>query len=504
MRFEFARRDWLATVGEWKTDDVVCALSGLRVQGTLSNDDLLEMVRLTTAIGLEEIDSKRSHGLAVEGAARYVLTESGVENGTRELGGDYADDGGNASGSGIHAATNARVKYERSGSQVSTSSNGHRRLSDARSSLASDFVAAQTTAAPTLTTPSADRMISRKEQTSARRNLSRKMKDSSGKNHIGAEREVEQHKPPRLRRAGEETVEDRLIREWILRQARERATIEAARKRELDARNGRSLTREEIEQNLEKMKARDVEMAKRAEARRQAADEEARNLASSSVSSMMSKKTRTLSSKMPEFTARQREFMTRRAERIEQRRREIDQEKQTKEAADDFEKTRDRVPITRRAAATHRTLQDLEAWNERREEKIRAAKAKMAAEEDAIATFAPALDKHSLRLALRRRAAGFDSAESVAEAPRKESNGYEDCTFTPTINKHSTRIAFQNNAAETPVFDRLYSTKKTPTGTPKNNKSQTERWGGYGVDEADVLKVVARDGFIHLNELEDD
>jgi len=485
---------------------VVCASCRFpRIQGTLSNDDLLEMVRLTTAIGLEEVDSKRSHVLAVEGAARYVLTESGVENGTRELSGDYADDGGHASGSGIHAATNARVKYERSGSQVSISSNGHRRLSDARSSLASDFAAAQTTAAPTLTTPSADRMILRREQTNARRNLSRKMKDSSSKNHIGAaEHEAEQQKPPRLRRAGEETVEDRLIREWILRQARERATIEAARKRELDACNSRSLTREEIERNLEKMKARDVEMAKRAEARRQAADEEARNLASSSVSSMMSKKTRTLSSKMPEFTARQREFMTRRAERVEQRRREIDQEKQTKEAADDFEKTRDRVPITRRAAATHRTLQDLEAWNERREEKIRAAKAKIAAEEDASATFAPALDKHSLRLALRRRAAGFDSAESVAEAPRKESNGYEDCTFTPTINKHSTRIAFQKNAAETPVFDRLYSTKKTPAGTPKNNKSPTERWGGYGVDESDVLKVVARDGFIHLNELEDD
>ena len=455
-------------------------------------------MRLTTAIGLEESDAtNRASGAALEDATRYALTGSGGENGSsRELGGaaDYVDDGHhNASG-----ATSSRAKYERSTSQASNSSNGRRRLSEARSSLTSDFAAEQVTAT-LATATSAERMVSRRENTNAR-NMSRKV---SQRLSFMADRNIEQTKPPPRRRAGEETVEDRLIREWILRQAREQAALEATRKRELDARNGRLLSREEIEQNLERMKQRDIETAKRAEARRQAADEEARNLASSSISSMLSKKTRSLSSKMPEFNARQREFMTRRAERIEQRRREINQEKQTKEAAADFAKKRDRVPITRQAAATHRTLQDLESWNERREEKIRAAKAKVAADEAASSTFAPSLDKHSLRLALRRRAAGFDCTGSVGEAPSKESH---DFTFTPSINKHSTRIASQNNAAETPVFDRLYSAKsarRTPSGTPRN-KSPTERWGGYGVDEPDVLKVVARDGFIHLNELGDD
>jgi hypothetical protein len=179
--------------------------------------------------------------------------------------------------------------------------------------------------------------------------------------------------------------------------------------------------------------------------------------------------------------------------------------------------SKERVPITKRAAATHRTLEDLEKWNERREEKIRAAKAKEADKEIAGATFKPELDKHSLRLALKKRMAKRGSDDALAHAVANgsssrsftnESTDSEQFAYTPRINKRSTALASQLHSAKEPVYERLYSAAKRShrkSANIRDASTTSEAWGGYGVDEpeenADDPDGSSSFGFVSMAEL---
>ena len=141
----------------------------------------------------------------------------------------------------------------------------------------------------------------------------------------------ESKKPKPRRRTDGETVEDRLLREWILRQARESARMEEIRRAELAATRKANLTGRQIMESVESLRARGEASRKQQEEARKAAEASARRLATRSVSAHIGKKTRELTAKMPDFSSRQQSFASKVAERAEQRRREAEEEKRAKE-----------------------------------------------------------------------------------------------------------------------------------------------------------------------------
>ena len=450
-------------------------------KGALTNGELYDLVRLTTAFGLEEVDLASTQHKATssaDDAARYVL---GARNG---LGLD------SLTPSTIDADVSVRMRdtttYHANGTAHHASSGARRNSETWRSGA------------------------ERQETPVARANRhGRKASVAESERSVLSK---EKSKP--RRRTDGEMVEDRLIRDWILRQAREAARLEEMKKSELEARNRVHLKPHEIQQRLEAMQAKESQRARQLEESRKAADEAVRKLANESVSGNISKKTRALSSKMPDFKARQQQYAAKRSEHAERLRREVEDERRAKEMRD---YSKERLPITKRAAATQRTLEDLEKWNERREEKIRAAKAKEADKEIAGATFKPELDKHSLRLALKKRMSRKGSDDALAHTVTNgsssrsftnESTDSEQFAYTPRINKRSTALASQLQLAKEPVYERLYSAaKNSHRKTPNVRKVPTtnEAWGGYGVDEpeenADERDGSSSFGFVSMAEL---
>jgi hypothetical protein len=443
-------------------------------KGALTNGELYDLVRLTTAFGLEEVDSASTQQKATssaDDAARYVL---GARNG---LGLD------SLAPSTIDADVSVRMRE----TTTRDASSGARRNSETWRSGAE-----------------------RQETPAARANRhGRKASVAESERSVLSKKKSK----PRRRTDGE-MVEDRLIRDWILRQAREAARLEEIKKSELEVRNRVHLKPHEIQQRLEAMQAKESQRARQLEESRKAADEAVRKLANESVSGNISKKTRALSSKMPDFKARQQQYAAKRSEHAERMRREVEDERRAKEMRD---YSKERLPITKRAAATQRTLEDLEKWNERREEKIRAAKAKEADKEIAGATFKPELDKHSLRLALKKRMSRKGSDDALAHAVTNgsssrsftnESTDSEQFAYTPRINKRSTALASQLQSAKEPVYERLYSAAKSShrkTANVRNAPTTNEAWGGYGVDEpeenADERDGSSSFGFVSMAEL---
>lgn len=450
-------------------------------KGALTNGELYDLVRLTTAFGLEEVDSASTQQKATssaDDAARYVL---GARNGLG-LVDSLTPSTIDADVSGGVGVGGARV-----GTTTHHASSGARRNSETWRSGAE-----------------------RQETPAARANRhGRKASVAESERSVLSKKKSK----PRRRTDGE-MVEDRLIRDWILRQAREAARLEEMKKSELEARNRVHLKPHEIQQRLEAMQAKESQRARQLEESRKAADEAVRKLANESVSGNISKKTRALSSKMPDFKARQQQYAAKRSEHAERLRREVEDERRAKEMRD---YSKERIPITKRAAATQRTLEDLEKWNERREEKIRAAKAKEADKEIAGATFKPELDKHSLRLALKKRMSRKGSDDALAHTVTNgsssrsftnESTDSEQFAYTPRINKRSTALASQLQSAKEPVYERLYSAAKNShrkTANVRNAPTTNEAWGGYGVDEpeenADERDGSSSFGFVSMAEL---
>lgn len=448
-------------------------------KGALTNGELHDLVRLTTAFGLEEVDLASTQHKApssADDATRYVL---GARNGLGDSLTPNTIDADvsvrmrdtttyHANGT-AHHAPEARRNSEtwRSGAERQETPVARANRHGRKASIAES-----------------DRSVLSKEKSKPRR------------------------------RTDGEMVEDRLIRDWILRRAREAARLEEMKKSELEARNRVHLKPHEIQQRLEAMQAKESQRARQLEESRRAADEAVRKLANESVSGNISKKTRALSSKMPNFKARQQQYAAKRSEHAERLRREVEDERRAKEMRD---YSKERLPITKRAAATQRTLEDLEKWNERREEKIRAAKAKEADEEIAGATFKPELDKHSLRLALKKRMSSRGSDDALAHAATNgsssrsftnESTDSEQFAYTPRINKRSTALASQLQSAKEPVYERLYSAAKNShlkTANVRNAPTTNEAWGGYGVDEpeenADKRDGSSSFGFVSMAEL---
>ena len=450
-------------------------------KGALTNGELYDLVRLTTAFGLEEVDAASARQKATssaDDAARYVLGVSG-RNG---LG-----DALTPSAADADVSVRMRDATTHHANGTTHHASGVRRNSETWRSGAE-----------------------RQEMPAARVNRhGRKASVAESERSVLSKKKSK----PRRRTDGE-MVEDRLIREWILRQAREAARLEEMKKSELEARNRVHLKPHEIQQRLEAMQAKESQRARQLEESRRAAEDAARKLANESVSGNISKKTRSLSSKMPDFKARQQQYAANRSEHAERLRREVEDERRAKEMRD---YSKERVPITKRAAATHRTLEDLEKWNERREEKIRAAKAKEADKEIAGATFKPELDKHSLRLALKKRMAKRGSDDALAHAVANgsssrsftnESTDSEQFAYTPRINKRSTALASQLHSAKEPVYERLYSAAKRShrkSANIRDASTTSEAWGGYGVDEpeenADDPDGSSSFGFVSMAEL---
>jgi hypothetical protein len=204
---------------------------------------------------------------------------------------------------------------------------------------------------------------------------------------------------------------------------------------------------------------------------------------------------------MPDFSSRQQNFASNAAERAERRRQEAEEEKRAKELVNH---SGERVPITSRAAHTHRTLEDLQAWNDRREEKIRSAKAKKEQEEIREATFAPALDQKSLRMALKKRMA-LNKTRVHHASSTKNDRGGDDPTrppFTPRL------VSRQRETPREVVRERLYGATKSSTKKPitraTTNETPREHWGGYGVDDDDLDMDSEPSGFISLADVENE
>lgn len=434
---------------------------------------------MTTAFGLEEVGTSNA-GAALE-AARYVLTGSSATatTGDSEV---------------FHASTPMSANGTLTAQPLSPPPT-------ATTLLARTASGGAQTAPNTPQPDDGGRMESATTATSTMRDAARATKSSSLRSKsksalssiAGATDESKKPKP--RRRTDGETVEDRLLREWILRQARESARMEEIRQAELAATRKANLTGRQIMESVESLRARGEASRKQQEEARKAAEASARRLAMRSVSAHIGKKTRELTAKMPDFSSRQQRFASKAAERAEQRRREAEEEKRAKEMVD---VSGERVPMTNRAAQTHRTLEDLQAWNDRREEKIRSAKAKKEQEELHGATFAPVLDQRSLRMALKKRMALNKSREDFATSINHERDA-DDARhpFTPRL------VSRQRETPRDVVLERLYSaSKSTQKKSATPDRTPREHWGGYGVDDDHPDADAGASGFISLAELD--
>ena len=494
-----------------------------RTQGTLSNGELHDLIQLAAAFGFDEVENVpngrgvsaiRAHvdktmtatPRSATDAARYVLTgdRSSAQGSTtreRELHASVLD-GGEASASAALTNTTTPSSPPK---VFGTPTKPHvARLSvdgeegAAPKETGDGKLKTKTIDIARLTTP-----ILRHPRSSAS-NASQTKKKPKAKGR---------------RRTDGEPVEDRLLREWILKQARETARLEEIRRAEMETSKRVLLTPNEIKKNMESMRARDAQVAARQEHRRKATIAEERKIATKSVSEQIGTRTRKLTSSLPDFAARQKSYANSAAQNAERLRQKLENERLVKETANSA--AAERVPITRRAAETHRTLEDLNAWNERRVEKLRIAKAKAADAEIATATFKPNLDQKSLRLALKKRMAekkarGVSNGVAASESgsPRAGARETSHPAFTPEINKRSSDLASTRRDGQggASVHERLYSaaksrvTKYVENATPRRGvdaatKTPIEPWGGYGIDEVVQDADDAASGFISLSEI---
>ena len=103
---------------------------------------------------------------------------------------------------------------------------------------------------------------------------------------------------------------------------------------------------------MESMRARDAQVAARQEHRRKATIAEERKIATKSVSEQICTRTRKLTPSLPDFAARQKSYANSAAQNAERLRQKLEKERLAKETANSA--ADERVPITRRAAETHR------------------------------------------------------------------------------------------------------------------------------------------------------
>ena len=400
-------------------------------EGTLTNDEIMSMIKLVAAFGLEDA------GVVDEEAVRYVL---GAE-----------DSGGGGNDPSLVAATTSVSPF---------AANDGNAPSNVEESSAREESGANATAT----------------HAHARNRTSSFSRRGSGRLSMSAftdDQDAAKKKPVVRRRRDGETVEDRLLRDWILKRAREAAKQEQLRQAEIEATNSVRKSKIEIDRATEELHRRAAQSEEHLESLRKQAELDAKRMASVSISKAMGKKTRELTSKMPDFSSRMQAFVARATERAERRKEEAEAERRAREAVD---YTRDKYPLTKKASMTSRTIDDLEAWNSRRAEKIELAKAKRAEEELAGATFKPALDPKSLLLAVKRRTKGASDAKKRASAHISAT------PFTPRIDRRSTRIAATLPDSQETVYQRLYN-RSSATPSRTEHKSD-ERWGGYGVDDS--------------------
>lgn len=453
----------------------------------------MNMITLAAAFGLEEKHANAEAPTGIlERAARYVVGDDRLltlSSETRDINMASNAFGAPTTSSGSSGGTN-QLASDSTTNVAATASNGGRRELDVA------------------TIPEGTHV--RKISSTSRRPHTRST--SFPDNSDGTKK-----KPKPRRRTDGENVEDRLLRGWILKRAREAANLEKIRREEHAAADGARLTRAEIDRSTEALHHRAAESDAQRAKRQEAARSEAQRLAEASVSMSMSKKTREITSKMSDFSSRLEQYTSKATERAERR---LEQAQAGRAARTEAENSSARVPLTKRAETMQRTLDDLQAWNERREAKIKLAKEEALQREFAGATFKPSLDPKSLRLALKKRMATTRDARRRGEARRvtetpsgtragqsPSPSSYQE--FTPQINRRSSRIAASRTDANEPVYERLYGTalKSSKPGSiaASARKSPSERWGGYGVDDSFDDDEDSHDavGFISLADVDD-
>jgi len=406
-------------------------------EGTLTNDEIMSMIKLVAAFGLEDAGVD-------EEAFRYVASKE-------------ADGGGRNDSSNVAATTSVSPFAGNEGNAVSTApAAGKGEEGSAREESGANASAAH-----------------------ARNRTSSFSRRGSGRLSMSAftdDHDAAMKKPVVRRRRDGETVEDRLLRDWILKRAREAAKQEQLRQAEIELTNSVRKSRVEIDRTTEKLHRRAAQREEYLENLRKQAELDAKRLAAVSIAKSMGKKTRELTSKMPDFSSRMQTYVARAEERAERRKEEAEAQRRAHEAVD-F--TREKYPLTSKASKTSRTIDDLEAWNSRRAEKIELAKAKRAEQELAGATFKPALDPKSLLLAVKRRRTKNSDSTTVERASAHTST----TPFTPQIDRQSSRIAARLPSSQETVYQRLYK-RSGATPSPAERTSNEERWGGYGVDDS--------------------
>lgn len=410
-------------------------------EGTLTNDEIMSMIKLVAAFGLEDA------GIVDEDAVRYVLGVSSDGEG-----------GGRNDPSIIAATMNVSPFAANDGNSPPTvPAGGEGEAGSAREESG--------------TNATATHALARNRTSSFSRRGSGRLSMSA----FTDDQDAVKKKPAVRRRRDGEPVEDRLLRGWILKRAREAANQEKLRQAEIEATNSVRKSKIEINRATEELYRRAEQSEEYLKNLRKQAEVDAKRLASVSISKSMGKKTRELTSNMPDFSSRMQGFVTRVAERADRRKEEAEAERRAREAVD---YTREKYPMTKKALMMSRTIDDLEAWNSRRAEKIGLAKAKRAEQELAGATFKPALDPKSLLLAVKRRTKSASAVTTVERA-----SAHTDATpFTPRIDRRSTRIAASLPDSQETVYQRLY--KRSGATTSQVEHKSDQRWGGYGVDDS--------------------
>ena len=206
-----------------------------------------------------------------------------------------------------------------------------------------------------------------------------------------------------------ERVEDRLFRDWVIRQARQAAKEEAARQADLTPPSKRKpirKTQEELEAAGESLYLQGLERQARrtnmhlASPPQMRAGMSPRGMGDGDVLTPrgMTNVSRVIMSNAHDFIRRQEHYEARRKETLqaEARRRKEDEEKQVKRAG--------KPKITLAAKSMTRTVEDLSSWAERKKMKQAEAKARLLEVAAAETTFAPRITEKSRRLAMEREA----------------------------------------------------------------------------------------------------
>ena len=310
-----------------------------------------------------------------------------------------------------------------------------------------------------------------------------------------------------------EKVEDRLRRDWVLREARresshaERVEVERAEREDERRRANPHAVRHPTNASPARLAAHGRRLHARGEQRRARIESAHSNASPAQLSSPpvgmggeesvafrgMTNVSRALMEDRREgFLQRQSSALARRDAKMEEERR----AKEAEEAAKDAAAMRSTPEITKTASAMRRTVDDLRAWQDRKNASVRELRRRKYEYEDRVHnTFAPRMSKGSVAIDRERRnaAAKYRSARSATSSPGAEpspsrSNDELHREHDRSFDDETSAGAAGARTREVDAFSpepRVRNLRTAPTPTPMTRRASSTDGGG-----ADAMAAV--------------